>query len=335
MFGSGPIRIGQGIEFDYASVHCVWTLKEQGWEVAMVNNNPETVSTDFDTADRLYFEPLTPEDVAGVIATEKPDGVVVAFGGQTAIKLTRALRGMGVPILGTAAEDIDAAEDREKFDALLERHGIKRPQGTSVHTVEAALEAAHTLGYPVLVRPSYVLGGQNMIIAFDDEEIRRYMELILSQGITDPILIDKYLMGTEVEIDAVCDGEDVLIPGIMEHIERAGVHSGDSIAVYPAWNLTGPITERLIECTAKLARGLNTVGLINIQYVVYQSEVYVIEANPRASRTIPYISKVTGPARGGRGHPGDAGGEAQGYRLWHRIVPPGPLLRRQGAGVLL
>ena len=294
VFGSGPIRIGQGIEFDYASVHCVWTLKAQGWEVAMVNNNPETVSTDFDTADRLYFEPLTPEDVAGVIATEKPDGVVVAFGGQTAIKLTRALRGMGVPILGTAAEDIDAAEDREKFDALLERHGIKRPQGTSVHTVEAALEAAHTLGYPVLVRPSYVLGGQNMIIAFDDEEIRRYMDLILSQGITDPILIDKYLMGTEVEIDAVCDGEDVLIPGIMEHIERAGVHSGDSIAVYPAWNLTGPITERLIECTAKLARGLNTVGLINIQYVVYQSEVYVIEANPRASRTIPYISKVTG-----------------------------------------
>ncbi|MDO4547513.1 MAG: carbamoyl-phosphate synthase large subunit [Clostridia bacterium] len=293
VLGSGPIRIGQGIEFDYASVHCVWTLKERGYEVAMINNNPETVSTDFDTADRLYFEPLTPEDVAGVINTEKPDGVVVAFGGQTAIKLTKALKAMGVRILGTSVEAIDAAEDREKFDALLEKLDIKRPRGTSVHTVEAALQAAKALGYPVLVRPSYVLGGQNMIIAFDDEQIRRYMNLILDQGIDDPILIDKYLMGTEVEIDAVCDGEDVLIPGIMEHIERAGVHSGDSIAVYPAWNLTGPVTERLIECTKQLAVGLNTVGLINIQYVIYQSEVYVIEANPRASRTIPYISKVT------------------------------------------
>ncbi len=294
VLGSGPIRIGQGIEFDYASVHCVSTLKQQGYEVAMINNNPETVSTDFDTADRLYFEPLTSEDVAGVIATEKPDGVVVAFGGQTAIKLTRALSKMGVKILGTSAESIDAAEDREKFDALLEKLKIKRPEGTSVRTVREALDAAHHLGYPVLVRPSYVLGGQNMIIAFKDEEITRYMELILGGGVEDPILIDKYLMGTEVEIDAISDGEDVLIPGIMEHIERAGVHSGDSIAVYPAWNLTGPVTERLIECTKKLALGLETVGLINIQYVIYQSEVYVIEANPRASRTIPYISKVTG-----------------------------------------
>ncbi|MEG1604839.1 MAG: carbamoyl-phosphate synthase large subunit [Clostridia bacterium] len=294
VFGSGPIRIGQGIEFDYASVHCVWTLKAAGYEVAMVNNNPETVSTDFDTADRLYFEPLTPEDVYAVIQTEQPDGVVVAFGGQTAIKLTRALDDMGIPILGTGANAIDAAEDREKFDALLEKLSIKRPEGSSVHTTEQALSVAHALGYPVLIRPSYVLGGQNMIIAFEDEEIVRYMALILSQGVTDPILIDKYLMGTEVEIDAVCDGEDVLIPGIMEHIERAGVHSGDSMAVYPAWNLNGPITERLIECTAKLAKGLQTVGLINIQYVIYESEVYVIEANPRASRTIPYISKVTG-----------------------------------------
>ncbi|MEA5068966.1 MAG: carbamoyl-phosphate synthase large subunit [Christensenellaceae bacterium] len=294
VLGSGPIRIGQGIEFDYASVHCVWTLKAQGYEVAMVNNNPETVSTDFDTADRLYFEPLTPEDVAGVIATERPDGVVVAFGGQTAIKLTRALADMGVTILGTQADAIDAAEDRERFDALLESLSIKRPRGASVRTPAQALEAAGRLGYPVLVRPSYVLGGQNMIIAFEDADIERYMALILEGGARSPILIDQYLPGVEVEVDAICDGEDVLIPGIMEHIERAGVHSGDSIAVYPAWNLTGPITERLIDCTKRLALGLNTLGLINIQYVIYRGEVYVIEANPRASRTIPYISKVTG-----------------------------------------
>ena len=294
VFGSGPIRIGQGIEFDYASVHCVWTLKQQGYEVAMVNNNPETVSTDFDTADRLYFEPLTPEDVAGVIATEKPYGVVVAFGGQTAIKLTKCLDRMGVHILGTSADSIDAAENRERFDDVMNRLGLKRPDGTGVYTLPDALAAAERLGYPVLVRPSYVLGGQNMIIAFEPEEIVRYMNIILAGGIDSPILIDKYLMGTEVEVDAVCDGEDILIPGIMEHVERAGVHSGDSIAVYPAWNLTGPVTQRLIDCTRKLALALGTRGLINIQYVIYENEVYVIEANPRASRTIPYISKVTG-----------------------------------------
>lgn len=294
VFGSGPIRIGQGVEFDYASVHCVWTLKEKGYNVVMVNNNPETVSTDFDTADRLYFEPLTPEDVMDIIATEKPYGVVVAFGGQTAIKLTKALSEAGIRILGTSAENIDAAEDREKFDAILEELQLSRPKGFGVMTKEAALHAANQLGYPVLVRPSYVLGGQNMIIAFSDEEVERYMNIILDGGIDNPILVDKYLMGTEVEIDAICDGENILIPGIMEHVERAGVHSGDSIAVYPAWNLSGPLTARLIEVTKKLALALDTRGLINIQYVIYENDIYIIEANPRASRTIPYISKVTG-----------------------------------------
>ena len=294
VLGSGPIRIGQGIEFDYASVHCVWMLKEAGYDVVMINNNPETVSTDFDTADRLYFEPLTPEDVLGIIATEKPVGVVAAFGGQTAIKLTRALQEAGVRILGTSADMIDAAEDRERFDAAMEKHGIKRPQGTTVMTTEEALKAANELGYPVLVRPSYVLGGQNMIIAYQDSDIVEYMKIILDQGIENPILIDQYLMGIEAEADAICDGEEVLIPGIMEHIERSGVHSGDSIAVYPAWNLTGTITQRLIEVTRAIALELGTVGLINIQYIVYHNEVYVIEANPRASRTVPYISKVTG-----------------------------------------
>ncbi len=294
VFGSGPIRIGQGIEFDYASVHCVWTLKELGYEVIMVNNNPETVSTDFDTADRLYFEPLTAEDVADIIATEKPMGAVVAFGGQTAIKLTKHLGGIGIPVLGTSADSIDIAEDRERFDAILNSLGISRPQGYGVFTKEEALKSAHELGYPVLVRPSYVLGGQNMIIAFSDEEIERYMDIILYNGIENPILIDKYMMGTEVEVDAICDGEDVLIPGIMEHVERAGIHSGDSIAVYPAFNLSGPLTQKLIRCTETLAKALKTQGLINIQYVIYENDVYVIEANPRASRTIPYISKVTG-----------------------------------------
>ncbi|NLL45233.1 MAG: carbamoyl-phosphate synthase large subunit [Clostridiales bacterium] len=294
VFGSGPIRIGQGIEFDYASVHCVWTLKELGYDVIMVNNNPETVSTDFDTADRLYFEPLTPEDVSDIIATEKPIGAVVAFGGQTAIKLTKHLADMGVPVLGTSADSIDIAEDRERFDSILNSLRIRRPKGHSVFTKQAALDAAHELGYPVLVRPSYVLGGQNMIIAFSDEEIERYMDLILSNSIENPILIDKYMMGTEVEVDAICDGEDVLIPGIMEHVERAGVHSGDSIAIYPASNLSGPLTDKIISCTETLARALKTQGLINIQYVIYENEVNVIEANPRASRTIPYISKVTG-----------------------------------------
>ena len=294
VLGSGPIRIGQGIEFDYASVHCVWMLKKAGYDVVMINNNPETVSTDFDTADRLYFEPLTPEDVMGVIATEKPVGVVAAFGGQTAIKLTRTLQEAGVRIMGTSADMIDAAEDRERFDAAMERNGIKRPQGTTVMTTEEALKAANELGYPVLVRPSYVLGGQNMIIAYQDSDIVEYMKIILAQGITNPILIDQYLMGIEAEADAICDGKDVLIPGIMEHIERSGVHSGDSIAVYPAWNLTGAMVQRLIEVTRLIALELGTVGLINIQYIVYHNEVYVIEANPRASRTVPYISKVTG-----------------------------------------
>ncbi len=294
VFGSGPIRIGQGIEFDYASVHCVWALKQAGYEVVIVNNNPETVSTDFDTADRLYFEPLLPEDVMNVIHTEQPYGVVVAFGGQTAIKLTRYLAEQGVRILGTPADSIDAAEDRERFDALLERLSIKRPLGKTVKTEEQALTAANALGYPVLIRPSYVLGGQNMIIAFTDDDVREYMGIILKKGIDNPILIDQYLMGTEIEVDAICDGENILIPGIMEHIERAGVHSGDSIAVYPAWNLNGPIIERVVDHSRRLALALDTQGLINIQYVIYENEIYVIEVNPRSSRTVPYISKVTG-----------------------------------------
>ena len=294
VFGSGPIRIGQGIEFDYASVHCVWALKQAGYEVAIVNNNPETVSTDFDTADRLYFEPLLPEDVMNVIRTEQPYGVVVAFGGQTAIKLTRFLANAGGRILGTPADSIDAAEDRERFDALLEQLSIKRPLGKTVRTEEQALSTANELGYPVLIRPSYVLGGQNMIIAFTDDDVREYMGIILSKGIENPILIDQYLMGTEIEVDAICDGEDILLPGIMEHIERAGVHSGDSIAVYPAWNLNGPLIKRVVDHSRKLALALSTRGLINIQYVIFENEIYVIEVNPRSSRTVPYISKVTG-----------------------------------------
>ncbi len=294
VFGSGPIRIGQGIEFDYASVHCVWALKEAGYEVAIVNNNPETVSTDFDTADRLYFEPLTAEDVDNVIATEKPYGVVVAFGGQTAIKLTKHLSDNGVRILGTSADSIDRAEDRERFDALLEELEIARPKGVTVKTTEEALKAGATLGYPVLMRPSYVLGGQNMIIAFSESDIREYMRIILAENKDNNILIDKYIMGTEIEVDAICDGEDILIPGIMEHIERAGIHSGDSIAVYPAPNVTDVMREKLVEYTQKLARSLGTKGLVNIQYIICDGKIYVIEVNPRSSRTIPYISKVTG-----------------------------------------
>ena len=294
VFGSGPIRIGQGIEFDYASVHCVWALKEAGYEVVIVNNNPETVSTDFDTADRLYFEPLTNEDVMGIIKTENPYGVVVAFGGQTAIKLTKFLSDNGVNILGTSADSIDMAEDRERFDELLEKHNIKRPRGVTVMTTEEALDVADKIGYPVLMRPSYVLGGQNMIIAYNEDDIVEYMAIILSQNIENPILIDKYLMGTEIEVDAICDGESILIPGIMQHIERAGVHSGDSIAVYPAWNLSDEMTKTIVKSSEDLALSLNTKGLVNIQYLIYEDDLYVIEVNPRSSRTIPYISKVTG-----------------------------------------
>ena len=294
VLGSGPIRIGQGIEFDYASVHCVWALKAAGYEVVIVNNNPETVSTDFDTADRLYFEPLTNEDVWNIIETEKPFGAVVAFGGQTAIKLTAFLDKMGIKILGTSADSIDAAEDRERFDALLEKLNIARPQGHTVMTETEALKAAEDIGYPVLMRPSYVLGGQNMIIAFSEEDIHEYMDIILAQNIENPVLIDKYLSGTELEVDAICDCEDILIPGIMEHIERAGIHSGDSIAVYPAWNIDDAMREVIEHHTKQLALALKTVGLVNIQYLISNGKLYVIEVNPRSSRTIPYISKVTG-----------------------------------------
>ncbi|MEG6572007.1 carbamoyl-phosphate synthase large subunit [[Clostridium] cellulosi] len=294
VFGSGPIRIGQGIEFDYCSVHCVWALKECGYEAIIANNNPETVSTDFDTSDRLYFDPLTGEDVYNIIETEKPWGVVVQFGGQTAIKLTKSLKNMDVNILGTSADSIDAAEDRERFDEILEKCNIPRPAGHTVFTTEEALKAANSLHYPVLLRPSYVLGGQNMIIAYSDADVTEYMAIITSQGIENPVLIDKYLNGKEVEVDAICDGEDILIPGIMEHIERAGVHSGDSISVYPAQTLSKRIKNTIIDYTEKLAKALNVVGLINIQFVVYNDEVYVIEVNPRSSRTVPYISKVTG-----------------------------------------
>lgn len=294
VLGSGPIRIGQGIEFDYSSVHCVKTLKELGYEVIIINNNPETVSTDFDTGDRLYFEPLCFEDVMHVIDVEKPLGVVVAFGGQTAINLTHALSDAGIRILGTSAESIDLAEDRSRFDALLEKFCIRRPKGLTALTLEQALSGAETLGYPVLLRPSYVIGGQNMSIAYSDDNVRQYMELILSQGIENPVLVDKYMMGIELEVDIICDGSDVLIPGIMQHIERAGVHSGDSIAVYPPYSIGDKMLTHIIDISTKLALAMETRGLVNIQYLIYDGELYVIEVNPRASRTIPYISKVTG-----------------------------------------
>ena len=293
VLGSGPIRIGQGIEFDYSSVHCVWTLQEMGYDVVIVNNNPETVSTDYDTANRLYFEPLTPEDVMNIIRIENPVGVVVAFGGQTAIKLTGFLDKQGIRILGTSAESIDIAEDRSRFDALLETFGIRRPRGLGVNTMEEAVEAAEMLGYPVLLRPSYVIGGQNMTISRTEENTRAYMEKILSGGIENPVLIDKYMPGIELEVDVISDGTDVLIPGIMEHIERAGVHSGDSIAVYPPYNLNDVFLKKICDCSEKLALALKTQGLVNIQYLIYDNELYVIEVNPRASRTVPYISKVT------------------------------------------
>lgn len=294
VLGSGPIRIGQGIEFDYCSVHSTWAFAKAGYETIIVNNNPETVSTDFDIADKLYFEPLTPEDVENIVNVEKPDGAVVQFGGQTAIKLTEALMKMGVPILGTSAENVDAAEDRELFDAILEQCEIPRPSGHTVYTAEEAKKAAGELGYPVLVRPSYVLGGQGMKIAFTDEEVEEFIDIINRIAQDHPILVDKYLMGKEIEVDAVCDGTDILIPGIMEHIERAGVHSGDSISVYPAQTISSKVKETIAEYTRRLAKALHVIGLINIQFIAVDEEVYVIEVNPRSSRTVPYISKVTG-----------------------------------------
>ena len=294
VLGSGPIRIGQGIEFDYSSVHCVWSLKELGYDVVIVNNNPETVSTDYDTADRLYFEPLCEEDVMNIIRVEKPVGVVVAFGGQTAIKLTGFLDRSGVQILGTSAEGIDIAEDRERFDKLLEKFNIHRPRGMGATTEAEAVRAANELGYPVLLRPSYVIGGQNMRIVHNEAEVRLYMDRILAQGIDNPVLVDKYMMGPELEVDVISDGKDVLIPGIMQHIERAGVHSGDSIAVYPPYSINDKMVMKIADCSEKLALALGTKGLVNIQYLIYQGDLYVIEVNPRASRTVPYISKVTG-----------------------------------------
>lgn len=295
VLGSGPIRIGQGIEFDFCSVHCTWAFAKEGYETIIVNNNPETVSTDFDIADKLYFEPLTPEDVESIVDIEKPDGAVVQFGGQTAIKLTEALMKMGVPILGTSAENVDKAEDRELFDEILEECEIPRPTGGTVFTAEEAKEVANRLGYPVLVRPSYVLGGQGMQIAINDNDIDEFIGIINRIAQDHPILVDKYLQGKEIEVDAVCDGEDILIPGIMEHIERAGIHSGDSISVYPAQSLTQKAKDKIVEYTRRLAKSLHVIGLINIQFIVCgEDDVYVIEVNPRSSRTVPYISKVTG-----------------------------------------
>ena len=294
VLGSGPIRIGQGVEFDYCSVHCTWAFAKEGWETIIVNNNPETVSTDFDIADKLYFEPLTAEDVESIVNIEKPDGAVVQFGGQTAIKLTEALMKMGVKILGTKAEDVDAAEDRELFDEILQKTGIPRAAGGTVFTAEEAKKVANEIGYPVLVRPSYVLGGQGMKIAWNDDEIEEFIGIINTITQDHPILVDKYLMGKEIEVDAICDGTDILIPGIMEHIERTGVHSGDSISVYPAHTISEKAKETLVEYTKKLAQALHVVGMINIQFIDMDDNIYVIEVNPRSSRTVPYISKVTG-----------------------------------------
>ena len=297
VLGSGPIRIGQGIEFDYCSVHSVWALKKAGCEAIIVNNNPETVSTDFDISDKLYFEPLTPEYVTNIVEMEQPDGAIVQFGGQTAIKLTKTLNDLGVHILGTDADHVDAAEDRERFDEILEYCDIARPKGQTVFTAQEALAAAHSLGYPVLVRPSYVLGGQGMQIAANDEDILEFMDII-TRTIPDlsehPVLVDKYLMGQEVEVDAICDGRDILIPGIMEHVDRAGIHSGDSISVYPAVTLSEKVQKTIVDYTKRLASALHVIGMMNIQFIVLHEEVYIIEVNPRSSRTVPYISKVTG-----------------------------------------
>ena len=294
VLGSGPIRIGQGIEFDYSSVQCIQALKKLGYDVAIINNNPETVSTDFDTADRLYFEPLTPVDVMNVLAVDKPLGVVVAFGGGTAIKLAKYLDSQGVRILGTSADAIDLAEDRERFEELCENLHVNRPRGLTVLNEVEALEAGFKLGYPVLMRPSYVLGGQNMIIARNSADIKEYMKIILRQGIENPVLIDKYMEGIELEIDCICDGEDVLIPGIMQHIERTGIHSGDSIAVYPAWSFTPEMEKEVVEKSTAMALALGTKGIVNIQWLFYNGELNIIEANPRSSRTVPYLSKVSG-----------------------------------------
>ena len=293
VLGSGPIRIGQGIEFDYCSVHAVWALKRKGYEAIIVNNNPETVSTDFDIADKLYFEPLTPEDVENVVRVEKPYGAIVQFGGQTAIKLTKALKDMGVKILGTSEENMDRAEDRELFDEVLNNCNITRPQGGTVYTVGEAKEIANKLGYPVLVRPSYVLGGQGMEIAYDDTDVEKLINEINKIAQEHPILVDKYIMGKEIEVDAICDGEEVLIPGIMELLERTGVHSGDSISVYPTQNVNKESADKIVKYTKLLAKELNIIGMMNIQFILQNNEVYIIEVNPRSSRTVPYISKVT------------------------------------------
>ena len=293
VLGSGPIRIGQGIEFDYCSVHCVWALKKEGYETIIVNNNPETVSTDFDIADKLYFEPLTKEDVENIVENEKPYGAIVQFGGQTAIKLTKALTEMGVKILGTSERNMDRAEDRKEFDDALNNCGIPRPKGETVFTVEEAIKVANKLEYPVLVRPSYVLGGQGMAIAYDDKEVETFINEINKIAQEHPILVDKYMVGKELEVDAICDGEDILIPGIMEHLERAGVHSGDSISVYPTQNISEEHQKTIIEYTEKIAKELNIIGVLNIQFIICKGQVYIIEVNPRSSRTVPYISKVT------------------------------------------
>lgn len=326
VLGSGPIRIGQGIEFDYGSVHCIQALKDAGYEAVIVNNNPETVSTDFDTSDRLYFEPLTREDVLSVIATEKPVGVITQFGGQTAIKLTRDLHGLGINILGTSPDSMDMAEDRKRFDDLLQRCEIPHPAGLTVFTTQEALEAANSLQYPVLLRPSYVIGGQNMIIAHNDQDVEEYMGIITSHPIENPVLLDKYMMGIEAEVDVICDGEDILIPGIMEHIERAGVHSGDSISVYPAQRLKKQTVETMVEYSKRIVKELKAVGLVNIQYVIYADQPYVIEVNTRSSRTVPYISKVTGVPMVGLATKVMLGGKLKDFGYGTGLYPKAPMV---------